>query len=122
MEELRREKISVHAWLKASKPVACTSDTFLLAFQHEFHCQMAAKDDIRQTVETIAAKVIGKPFSMVAILETEWQRVKASFVRKRKEETMSSQSENEEDPLIAEAKKRFGEELIEIVEKGDMSE
>lgn len=112
METIRKEKISAHAWLKDSRPVACSDDTFVLAFPYEMHSQMASKDQIRSTVEAVVETVCKKRLTMLTIVEEDWEKVKQAFILKQ-QKTMKKQ-ESENDPLIVEAKRLFGEELIEL--------
>ena len=49
---------------------------------------------------------------MIAIPEEEWGKIREEFIRSKEAKAEKSQ----EDPLIAEAKRLFGEELIEIKE------
>ncbi|RBW67328.1 DNA polymerase III subunit gamma/tau [Bacillus taeanensis] len=116
MERIRQEKVSAHAWLKDSQPVACSDDTFVLSFQYELHSQMALKDNIRSTLENVLTNVLGKQLAMLTILEEDWQAVKSSYIKNQHDSEESEQilTEKQEDPLISEAKKLFGEELIEI--------
>lgn len=112
METIRKEKISAHAWLKDSRPVACSDDTFVLAFPYEMHSQMAKKDQIRNTVESVVEKVCKKRLTMLTIVEEDWEKVKQSFILNQQKAMKKQESEN--DPLITEAKRLFGEELIEF--------
>ncbi|TLS35017.1 DNA polymerase III subunit gamma/tau [Pseudalkalibacillus caeni] len=115
MEKVRQEKVSAHAWLKDSEPVAATPDAFLLSFQYEMHCQMATKDNIKGCVEKVLAETFGISSQMVTILEEDWKKVRSEFIKDREDSSPSEEKkENEEDPLISEAKKLVGEDLIEI--------
>lgn len=114
METIRKEKISAHAWLKDSRPVACSDDRFLLAFPYEMHSQMASKEQIRIPVEQAVQSVCKKPLHMLTIVDDDWEKVKQAFIQSQQEETSKKPNEKEEDPLIAEAKRLFGEEVIEF--------
>ena len=115
METIRQEKISAHAWLKDSRPVACSDNAFLLAFPYEMHSQMASKEHIRTTVEQAVQRVFKRSLQMLTIVDSDWKKVKQSFIKNQKEEASRVQNEKkEEDPLIAEAKRLFGEEAIEF--------
>jgi DNA polymerase-3 subunit gamma/tau len=50
---------------------------------------------------------------MLTIPASQWEKLKTVYIRKQRGETENDEK-NEEDPLIAEAKKLFGDELIEI--------
>lgn len=115
METIRKEKISAHAWLKDSRPVACSDDTFLLAFPYEMHSQMASKEQIRTTVEQAVHHIYKQPLRMLTIVDSDWEIVKQKFIQsQQQEEGHKEQEEKQDDPLIAEAKRLFGEEIIEF--------
>jgi DNA polymerase III subunit gamma/tau len=115
MEGIRTQNVAAYAWLKDSEPVACTKDSFLLSFQHEMHSQMALKENIRSTVETVIREKIGTPLTMVTILQEDWNRVKEQFIKEQKGNNNEGEEEIEE-PIISEAIKLFGTELVEIEE------
>ncbi|MGB8001268.1 MAG: DNA polymerase III subunit gamma/tau [Anaerobacillus sp.] len=115
MENVRQEKVSAHAWLKDSEPVAATENTFLLSFQYDMHCQMATKDNIRGTLEQVLARTLGKQLEMVAIVEEEWKQIRSEFLKTRDEPEPDKEGEEPaEDPLIAEARRLVGEDLLDI--------
>jgi DNA polymerase-3 subunit gamma/tau len=49
---------------------------------------------------------------MVGVPEQDWVKIREDFLREQKDQ--DDQQEGEEDPLIAEARKLVGNELIEI--------
>lgn len=114
MEKLRKEKISVHACLIDSKPVACAPDAFLLAFKYDIHCRMVSENQNRakEAVEEAVAGIYGERLSMVPVTFSEWEKMKERFIRKQK----ATVKKKEEDPLIAEAEKLVGKNLLEIKE------
>ncbi|WP_273854335.1 DNA polymerase III subunit gamma/tau [Guptibacillus spartinae] len=116
MENVRQEKVSAHAWLKDSEPVAATDNSFLLSFQYDMHCQMATKDNIRGTLEQVLSRTLGKQLEMVAIVETEWKEIRAEFLKTRDEPEpdQTNGEEPAEDPLIAEARRLVGDDLLDI--------
>src|SRR5699024_5619846 len=92
MGSIRREKVSAHAWLKDSEPVACSDDSFLLSFPYEMHSQMASTDQIRVPVEQVVTKVVKKPMIMLTIVDTDWEQVKQSFIRNQQEDPKDESS------------------------------
>ncbi|MGC4379328.1 DNA polymerase III subunit gamma/tau [Fictibacillus sp. Mic-4] len=113
MERIKAEKVSVYALLSGAEPVACSDRFFLLSFQHQIHSQMAQSENIRSCVESTVYSTIGKSLSMATVLQPDWERIKQEFI---KEHELGNAEEKEEavDPLIAEAQKLFGNDLIEI--------
>lgn len=116
MERLRQQKISAHACLIDSQPVACSKDTFLLAFKYEIHCQMVNdnKNSARDIVENIIQEVSGDRLTMLTVPLDEWKKLKEDYIQKQRKETPDE--EETEDPLIAQAEKIVGPDLIEIKE------
>jgi DNA polymerase-3 subunit gamma/tau len=112
MDHLKKEKISAHATLIDSEPVAASEDSFILSFKYEIHCKMAG--DNRDIIERIVEQQMGRPYTLIEIPEQEWAKIKEEYIRTQKNNDENERTEAEEDPLIAEAKKMFGEELIEI--------
>jgi DNA polymerase-3 subunit gamma/tau len=117
MEKLRQQKISAHACLIDSQPVACSRDTFLLAFKYEIHCQMVNdnKNSARDTVENITEEVHGNHLTMLTVPFSEWEKLKEAYIQKQRRETPQD-DDDQEDPLVVEAEKLVGSELVEIKE------
>ncbi|AMX84930.1 DNA polymerase III subunit gamma/tau [Geobacillus subterraneus] len=110
----RQHKVSHAALLQESEPVAASASAFVLKFKYEIHCKMATDpaSSVKENVETILFELTNRRFEMVAIPEEEWGKIREEFIRNKEAKAEKS----EEEPLIAEAKRLFGEELIEIKE------
>ncbi len=118
MERLKQEKISAHATLIDSEPVAASGQAFVLAFKYEIHCQMAAdnKNNVQTMLERHIFEMTGKTLQMVTIPFSDWETLREDFISEQRagEPDAPESSDAEEDPLISEAKKLVGPELIEI--------
>ncbi|OQP03948.1 DNA polymerase III subunit gamma/tau [Geobacillus sp. 46C-IIa] len=110
----RQHKVSHAALLQESEPVAASASAFVLKFKYEIHCKMATDpaSSVKENVETILFELTNRRFEMVAIPEEEWGKIREEFIRNKEAKAEKS----EEEPLIAEAKRLFGEGLIEIKE------
>ncbi|PMC33699.1 DNA polymerase III subunit gamma/tau [Bacillus sp. UMB0899] len=118
LEMLRRQnKVSHAALLNDSEPVAASENAFVLKFKFEIHCKMVAENNnnVRTNLEVILQEIVGKSMEMVGVPEQDWGKIRKEFLKDQKEEDQPEQS-GEEDPLIAEARKLVGNELIEIKE------
>lgn len=116
LEMLRRQnKVSHAALLNDSEPVAASESAFVLKFKFEIHCKMVAENNnnVRSNLEVILQEIVGKSMEMVGVPEQDWVKIRKEFLKDQKEEDQPEQS-GEEDPLIAEARKLVGNELIEI--------
>lgn len=115
LERLKNREIAAQAMLIDARLVAASKTAFILAFKHEFHCQMATNNK-RDIIETIVKETVGQPLRMLTLTFDEWEKVKQDFIKQQKDESNDEVEMEEEDPLIAEAKKLFGSDLIEIKE------
>ncbi|WP_456364621.1 DNA polymerase III subunit gamma/tau [Priestia aryabhattai] len=113
----QQNKASHAALLSNSEPVASSDQSFILKFKYEIHCKMASENNnnVRDNLENILYTLIGSKREMVAIPESEWDKVRGEFLQGQQSDGSSGQPQ-EEDPVVAEAKKLFGEDLIEIQE------
>jgi DNA polymerase III subunit gamma/tau len=107
------------ALLKEAEPVAASDQAFVIKFKYEIHCQMAMNNvKFIDTISTIVYNLIGKRIDAIGVPEDQWIQIRESFVKSQHNDLPESSQfgEPEEDSLISEAKKLFGEELIEIKE------
>lgn len=116
LETLKQQnKVSHAALLNDSEPVAASEQAFVLKFKYEIHCKMVAenKNNVQSNIESILQGFLGVKLEMVGVPEQDWVKIREDYIREQRsdeEETV------EEDPLIAEAKKLVGAELIEITD------
>ena len=107
------------ALLKEAEPVAASDQAFVIKFKYEIHCQMAMNNvKFIDTISTIVYNLIGKRIDAIGVPEDQWIQIRESFVKTQHNDLSESSQfgDPEEDSLISEAKKLFGEELIEIKE------
>ncbi|NPC94913.1 DNA polymerase III subunit gamma/tau [Bacillus sp. WMMC1349] len=113
----QQNKVSHAALLNDSEPVAASSRAFVLAFKYEIHCKMVAEDNngVRTNLEHILEGILGGRRDIVGVPEAQWGKIREEFLQEyQQEESEAKELKDEEDPLIAEAKKLFGAELIEV--------
>lgn len=116
LETLKRQNKASHAALLTdSEPVAASENAFILRFKYEIHCKMVAENNnnVRVNIEQILQEIIGNSLEMVGVPEQEWVKIREEFLQNQKQSN-DGEEEVAEDPLIAEAKKLVGLELIEI--------
>lgn len=111
----KQSKVSHAALLSESKPVAASENSFVLKFKYEIHCKMVAENNnsVKDNIENILYEVTKKRYELVGVPDEEWFNIRENFIRNQKGDTQKTQ---EEEPIVAEAKKLFGEELVEIKE------
>ncbi|MBC1435221.1 DNA polymerase III subunit gamma/tau [Listeria rocourtiae] len=109
------------ALLNEAEPVAASSDTFVLKFKHEIHCQMAMDNpNFVDTVTNGISRLTKNNYSFIGIPEDQWGEIRENFLKNadntETEEGDEKPSEPAEDPIISEAAKLVGEGLLEIKE------
>ncbi|WP_026568950.1 MULTISPECIES: DNA polymerase III subunit gamma/tau [Sediminibacillus] len=114
MNMLKKQSAPAHATIQNSKPRAASSQALVVAFKYEIHCSLAL--DHKQAIESLLAEVIGKSLTVIPIPEANWQELREEYISKQKQQETEEQGESsqEEDPLVAEARKLAGDDLLEI--------
>src|SRR5690606_10165463 len=118
LDQLRSQnKVSHAALLIESEPVAASSNAFVLKFKYEIHCKMASENaEVKDNLENILFTLTGQRFEMIGVPDDEWGKIREEFIRGQRTDDDDQGTEETEDPLIAEAMKIVGAELIEIKE------
>ncbi|OIJ17575.1 DNA polymerase III subunit gamma/tau [Anaerobacillus alkalilacustris] len=112
MELVKKQSVPAHAWLSDSKPVAASKNMILLAFQNEMHRDMV-DSKFRQMIEQILVNVFSDQLKFLTILTNQWEGIKEDFVR---EQRGDADPTSDGDPIVEEAMKLVGSELIEIID------
>ncbi|WP_428910300.1 DNA polymerase III subunit gamma/tau [Niallia sp. Krafla_26] len=121
IEQLNEKQMrSQAALLKEAEPVAASSQALVIKFKYEIHCKMAM-DNVRfiDTISSILSSLVGQSLAIVGAPEEQWLQIREGFVkgqRKHNEISGDVMEDHEEDPIISEARKLFGDDLIEINE------
>ena len=117
--ELRASLLkSQAALLNDAEPIAASASAFIIKFKHEMICQMAlSRADFLDAVNGALFKLTGKRFVLLGVPEDQWQPIRENFLNSHDSaEGETSEAPKEEEPHIAEAKKLFGEEFVEIID------
>jgi DNA polymerase-3 subunit gamma/tau len=117
--ELRASLLkSQAALLNDAEPIAASATAFIIKFKHEMICQMAMnRADFLDAVGSALNKLTGKRFTLLGVPEDQWLPIRESFLNNHDgSEGETSEAPKEEEPHIAEAKKLFGEEFVEIID------
>lgn len=130
---LQMLSITQRALLKASEPVAASSNGFVLKFDYEILCQRAQEsvelhEDIARHYQTLAQY----PGNFVSVTGEQWVQIRQDYLRDKKEkqeaEGVTHATETEEQPTDEEEKNEveqlvqntidlFGEEIVHISEE-----
>ncbi len=116
MKRLKQQNAPAHATVLDSKPSAASDQALILAFKYEIHCSLAL--DHQETIESLIAETIGKNISIIPVPDSNWQEIREEYVQKQRQQAIidpdGEQEATEEDPLIEEARKLVGDDLLEI--------
>ncbi|MBS8267086.1 DNA polymerase III subunit gamma/tau [Mesobacillus boroniphilus] len=103
------------ALLNEAEPVAASDEAVVIKFKYEIHCQMAMENTrFTEIVSGAMNDYTGKRMQVVGVPEDQWLKIRENFISQRGDGASEGQATASEDPLIAEAKKLFGDELIQI--------
>ncbi|WNF23006.1 DNA polymerase III subunit gamma/tau [Mesobacillus jeotgali] len=103
------------ALLNEAEPVAASDEAVVIKFKYEIHCQMAMENTrFTETVSGAMNDYTGKRIQVIGVPEDQWLKIRENFISQRGDGASEGQAAAAEDPLIAEAKKLFGDELIQI--------
>ncbi|AXF56559.1 DNA polymerase III subunit gamma/tau [Salicibibacter kimchii] len=123
LQTLKKESVPAHAWLNDAQPVAATTDAVLLVFRNEMHRGMIA-DKFKALTEHAIASNNDHSYYILTLLKQDWDQLKEAYRGKHQQAAAkeTSNEASEEDPLIAEAKKLVGPELVEVVDDSNTEE
>lgn len=120
IEQLNAQQMkSQAALLKEAEPAAASSQALIIKFKYEIHCQMAMENiKFTNTISSILAGFIGHPLTVIGVPEEQWLTIREDFLSssQRDHHEEGEIGETEDDPIISEARKLFGDDLIEINE------
>ncbi|WP_077329889.1 DNA polymerase III subunit gamma/tau [Virgibacillus siamensis] len=113
LNKLKSASAPAHATIQDSKPAAASQKALVVQFKYEIHCSLFLEH--QNTVESILNNVTGKQLTIIPIPANNWQELRNEYIN-RQEQSATKQEEQEEDPLISEARKLVGDELLDIHE------
>lgn len=115
MQEVKQRSVPAHAIIFDAKPAAASADTIVIAYKYEIHCTIAMEH--QQLFESIMLELLGYSVSLLAIPDHFWQETRQKFIEEQSQKRIDSgEVEEEKDPLVEEARKLVGDDLLEIEE------
>lgn len=109
LEQLKGVNAPAHATIQESKPVAASREAVIVAFKYEIHCSLFLEH--KEVVESVLANGLSHHY-IIAIPEEDWQKLRAEYVSNQGQ----TQQEKKSDPIIDEAIRLFGEDIVEVIE------
>lgn len=111
LNKLKTTSAPAHATIQDSKPAAASDNALIVQFKYEIHCSLFL--DNRETIESVLTSVTGKKLTIIPIPAKNWQELRNEYISKQ-EQAATTQEEQQEDPLVEEARKLVGDDLLEI--------
>ncbi|WP_100011769.1 DNA polymerase III subunit gamma/tau [Lentibacillus sediminis] len=110
LNKLKTTNAPAHATIQDSKPAAASEKAAVVAFKYDIHCSLFL--DHRETVESVLANVLGKELTIIPIPEQAWTEVRSDYLNNQ--EQQAATTEPQQDPLVDEARKLVGDDLLEV--------
>lgn len=105
------------ALLNEAEPVAASSTAFIIKFKHEIHCKMAMENNrFVEAVHGALMQLTGKSFTVLGVPDDQWPNIREKFLNSHPFHEGEHHEMQTEEPIISEAKKLFGEEIIEVID------
>ncbi|GGA70699.1 DNA polymerase III subunit gamma/tau [Ornithinibacillus halotolerans] len=109
LSKLKQTSAPAHATIQDSKPAAASDSALVVAFKYEIHCSLFL--DNRELVESVLTSVLNKHLTIIPIPNHDWIELRNEYVKNQEPTTNKEVSE---DPVVEEARKLFGDDLLEI--------
>lgn len=115
---VHKQMRSQAALLAEAEPVAASMNAFVISFKYEIHCQMAMDNGkFVSAISSLLQELTGKTLQIIGIPEEQWHSIREGFLKNNQDFSDSEDGERQvEDPVISEAIKLFGDDLVEIKE------
>lgn len=113
LEQLKNTNAPAHATIQDSQPAAASNEALVVAFKYEIHCSLFL--DHKEVVESILANTISHHLSIIPIPEEAWLDLRQEYIN-NKEQSEPQEENRENEPIVEEAHKLFGEDIVEIQE------
>lgn len=111
---VKSRSIQLHAWLLDGKPVALSQDGIVVCFKSVIHCETTSRELNKKLIEEVVKGFINRPVELFTLMESQWQEIQQTAVLPEKGSGEESVSAPKAEPLVDEAIKLFGEELVDI--------
>lgn len=108
--KLKTTSAPAHATIQDSKPAAASDNALVVAFKYEIHCSLFLEN--RELVESVLTSVLNKSLTIIPIPNQDWQELRNEYLKNQ--EPSNTEEQNTGDPIVEEARKLFGDDLIEI--------
>ncbi|HLR08617.1 MAG TPA: DNA polymerase III subunit gamma/tau [Bacillota bacterium] len=113
LSKLKTRSAPAHATIQDSKPAAASESALVVAFKYEIHCSLFL--DNQDLIESVLSQELGKQLDIIPIPAQDWKELRSEYVTTQEQKSLEKTKEKEQsDPLIEEARKLVGDDLLEI--------
>ena len=110
LNTLKSTNAPAHATIIDSKPAACSEQAVVVAFKYDIHCSLFL--DNRELVESVLARTMNKQLTIIPIPIHAWTELREEYIKNQ--DPSDPQQEQAANPLVDEARKLVGDDLVEI--------
>ncbi|GEN36563.1 MULTISPECIES: DNA polymerase III subunit gamma/tau [Aneurinibacillus] len=115
LQQVKARSVRLHAWLLDGRPVALSQDALVVCFKSVIHCETTSRELNKQLIEEVVKGFINRSVELFTLMENQWKEISESVGAPNQErEQAAEQTESESEPVVDEAVKLFGEELVDI--------
>ncbi|MFT9850221.1 DNA polymerase III subunit gamma/tau [Aneurinibacillus sp. REN35] len=114
LQQVKAKSVRLHAWLLDGIPVALSQDGLVICFKSVIHCETTARELNKQLIEEVVKGFINRPVELFTLMENQWKEIEASVGPSKQENQTDVETEPQAEPVVEEAMKLFGEELVDI--------
>lgn len=114
LQQVKAKSVRLHAWLLDGIPVALSQDGLVICFKSVIHCETTARELNKQLIEEVVKGFINRPVELFTLMENQWKEIEASVGPSNQENQTAVEAEPQAEPVVEEAMKLFGEELVDI--------
>jgi DNA polymerase-3 subunit gamma/tau len=115
LHRVKKEKITVHAWLIDGEPVGATRDTVILAFKSKIHREATEKESNKALIESILSQMMGVAYRIKAVMQADWEEFKANVKMVPEGEQTSGAEIPQDDDVVQKAIALFGKDVVKII-------
>lgn len=116
--------VTQRAMMNITQPVAASENGVIVSFKYDFLCQKAMGDkELIQALDDGLERLVGERMTMVFITQTQWPQMRQKYLVEHKEKLENGSKESKpktapikKDTIVEEAKKMFGEDIVEVKE------
>lgn len=110
LQQLKQQSAPAHATIQDSRPVAASDEKLIVSFKYEIHCSLFLEH--KKMIESLLSNIMQTTIEIVPIPEEKWQVARSTYLEEQ--EKSGEVLRKEKDPIVEEARKLVGDDLLEI--------